>query len=236
MKWIAGIGLLVILCIAGCSPLKYQPEELNPYQLNTIPFKYLALGDSYTIGHDVPEEKRYPSQLVDSLAKNGFNPVTVDIIARTGWTTDELSAAMDPFNFNAPYDLVTLLIGVNNQYRGRDTENYSIEFTALLKRAIVLAGKDPSRVIVLSIPDWGVTPFARDRDKEKISFEIDAYNSINRRISLEQGVSWLDVTAVSREATHRSELLAPDGLHPSALMYHYWTKDLYPLAVKVLTQ
>jgi lysophospholipase L1-like esterase len=237
MKWNTGILLLWVWCMTGCITSK-QPAVEKTYnnQVNNISFTYLALGDSYTIGHDVPEEKRYPVQLAHSLQQNGFIPATVQVIARTGWTTDELSAAMDQAVFNDPYDLVTLLIGVNNQYRGRSADNYSIEFTSLLKRAIMLAGENPSRVIVLSIPDWGVTPFARERDTDKISSEIDSFNSINRQISIELGVLWLDVTAVSREAAHNHELLAPDGLHPSGLMYQYWTSDLYPLAVKVLTQ
>lgn len=199
-------------------------------------FTYLALGDSYTIGQGVSIQDRYPVQLRDSIVKSGITSDTLIIIARTGWTTDELSAGIDNSDIEPPYDLVTLLIGVNNQYRRRTLENYREEFVELLNRAIGFAGNDRGRVVVLSIPDWGVTPFASGRDREKIAQEIDAFNNINRQESENAGVAWLDVTAISRLAADRPELLAPDGLHPSGIMYGMWADELYPIVWKILTE
>ncbi len=201
---------------------------------STTHFTYLALGDSYTIGEGVEENKRYPLQLQDSLRKNDIHLDTVQIIARTGWTTDELNTAIDNASLKDAYDMVTLLIGVNNQYRGRSTENYLEEFAALLQRAIAFAGNNPSKVIVISIPDWGVTPFAEGRDREQIALEIDAFNAINREQAQKAGVAWVNVTPVSREAAQRVELLAQDGLHPSGLMYSYWVELLIPYALQIL--
>ena len=198
--------------------------------------KYLALGDSYTIGEGVGEEERYPVLLSESLKGFDIHLSEIKIIARTGWTTDELSEAIDKAELSKPWELVTLLIGVNNQYRGRSPESYRSEFVALLERSIDFAGGRKDRVIVLSIPDWGVTPFAEGRDREKIASETDAYNGINREESERAGVSWLDVTTISREAALKPELLAADGLHPSGLMYRYWVKDLLPLAFRILNK
>lgn len=199
-------------------------------------FSYLALGDSYTIGQGVPAQDRYPVQLRDRIEKSGMRSDTLVIIARTGWTTDELSAGIDNTDIEPSYDLVTLLIGVNNQYRGRPLENYREEFVELLNRAINFAGNDRGRVVVLSIPDWGVTPFASGRDREKIAQEIDAFNNVNRQESEYAGVAWLDVTEISRLATDRPELLAPDGLHPSGIMYRMWVEELYPIVWNILTE
>jgi lysophospholipase L1-like esterase len=145
----------------------------------TVPSRFLALGDSYTIGESVAVADRWPNQLAAQLRKDGVEMADPEIIARTGWTTDELSSAIDAAKPKGPYALVTLLIGVNNQYRGRDAEQYRKEFAALLHRAIAFAGGDPKRVVVVSIPDWGVTPFAANRDRAKIGAEIDHFNAIN---------------------------------------------------------
>ncbi|MEO7325159.1 MAG: GDSL-type esterase/lipase family protein, partial [Dokdonella sp.] len=156
--------------------------------------RFLALGDSYTIGEGVADEERWPAQLARRLRARGVAIDEPDIIARTGWSTDELAAAMDVGHFSPPYALVTLLIGVNNQYRGRDIANYRDEFDALLDRAVALAG-DAARVIVVSIPDWGVTGFAhaQSRDAAKVGVDIDAYNAAARESSNERGVSFVDV-------------------------------------------
>ncbi|MFN2395755.1 MAG: SGNH/GDSL hydrolase family protein [Bacteroidales bacterium] len=199
-------------------------------------FTYLALGDSYTIGKGVSVQDRYPVQLRDSIVKSGISSDTLIIIARTGWTTDELTACIDNTDIESPYDLVTLLIGVNNQYRGRTLENYREEFVELLNRAIDFAGNDKGRVVVLSIPDWGITPFAEGRDRKKIAQEIDAFNHVNRQESVNAGVAWVDVTEISRLAAERPELLAPDGLHPSGIMYRMWVGELYPIIWKILTE
>jgi lysophospholipase L1-like esterase len=188
--------------------------------------RYLALGDSYTIGESVPESERFPVQLARQLGIG--DP---QIIARTGWTTDELNAAIDAADPKGPFELVTLLIGVNNQYRGRDAEQYRGEFAALLKRAIGFGGGNAKRVIVVSIPDWGVTPFAEGRDRAKIAAEIDAYNAINKEETLRAGALYVDITPISRggEAGDAS-LVAADGLHPSGKQYTEWVKLILPEA------
>jgi lysophospholipase L1-like esterase len=224
--------ILLFSLSTGCSSEKLPEEDNMPYQS----FSYLALGDSYTIGQGVPVKDRYPVQLQDRLANANVPVDSLLIIARTGWTTDELSRGIDATETHPPYDLVTLLIGVNNQFRGRDPENYRDEFVMLLNRAIGFAGDDKGRVVVLSIPDWGVTPFASGRDRDKIAREIDLFNAINREESENAGVAWLDVTEISRLAVNRPELLAPDGLHPSGLMYQMWVDELFPIAKKILTE
>jgi len=181
--------------------------------------RYLALGDSYTIGESVPESERYPVQLAREL-KMG----EPEIIAKTGWTTDELNAAIDKANPHGPYDLVTLLIGVNNQYRGRGADEYRTQFVALLQRAIGFAGGKTKNVVVVSIPDWGVTPFAKGRDRAKIAREIDQFNAINREETLRAGARYVDITAESRQAANDTALVAGDGLHPSGKMYSEWTR------------
>jgi len=220
---------LLLIFVLGCKSSEPYIEETTP-----ISFTYLALGDSYTIGQGVSEQDRYPNQLKEGLDKVGVVIDEMLIIARTGWTTDELSAGIDNATVNSPYDMVTLLIGVNNQYRGRTLENYREEFSALLSRAIGFAGGDPGRVVVLSIPDWGVTPFAQGRDREKIAREIDEFNAVKMDESQKAGVSYIDVTEISRLAADRPELLATDGLHPSGLMYSLWVDELFPLAFQIL--
>lgn len=198
----------------------------------TRPLRYLALGDSYTIGEAVAHDEAFPHQLGARLRAEGFGLAPPEIIARTGWTTDELRAALDAHLPQETYDLVTLLIGVNNQYRGRDAENYRVEFAELLERAIAYAGNAPARVIVLSIPDWGVTPFARGR--QNVSAEIDAFNAINRAETLARGARYLEITHASRRAQHDASLLASDELHPSAKMYGEWAREILPLAREIL--
>ncbi|TAK13331.1 MAG: SGNH/GDSL hydrolase family protein [Anaerolineae bacterium] len=195
--------------------------------------RYLALGDSYTIGESVEIAERWPEQLAARLEPNA-GTLEVEIIARTGWTTAELNAGIDARKPEGPYDLVSLLIGVNNQYRGYALEEYRVEFAALVNRAIEFAGGDTRRVIVLSIPDWGVTPFAGGRDAGKISAEIDAFNAAAREVSEGLGVAFIDITDISREAAARPELLAEDGLHPSGAMYGLWVEHVYPAACAAL--
>jgi len=196
--------------------------------------RFLALGDSYTIGESVAVADRWPNQLAHQLRKSGIVTADPEIIAKTGWTTDELSTAIDAAKPHGPYALVTLLIGVNNQYRGRDAEQYRKEFAALLHRAIAFAGGDPKRVVVVSIPDWGVTPFAADRDRAKIAAEIDRFNAINAEETKRAGARYADITPVSRHAATDASLVAPDGLHPSAKMYASWVSVIEPQARAVL--
>lgn len=188
-------------------------------------YTYLALGDSYTIGESVLLIESFPYQTVQLLRKRQLNIAAAEIIARTGWTTDELDAAMSTQHFLAKYDFVSLLIGVNNQYRGRDAIAYKEEFELLLKKAIRLADK-PSHVAVVSIPDYSVTPFGNKMDKEKVSKEVDIFNNIARAISLQYKVHFIDITQGSREAAEDAALVASDGLHPSAKEYAKWAAKL----------
>jgi lysophospholipase L1-like esterase len=198
------------------------------------PPHFLALGDSYTIGESVAVPDRWPNQLARTLAEKGIAVADPEIIAKTGWTTDELSSAIDAAKPRGPYALVTLLIGVNNQYRGRDAEQYRKEFAALLHRAIGFAGGDARRVVVVSIPDWGVTPFAASRDRAKIAAEINLFNAINAEEAQRAGARYADVTPVSRRAATDATLVAPDGLHPSAAMYAQWVTVISPRAEAAL--
>ena len=193
---------------------------------------FLALGDSYTIGEGVPADERWPAQLARRLRAHGDTIGDPQAVAQTGWTTDELSAAMDAATFAPPYALVTLLIGVNNQYRGRPIDNYREEFAALLQRACALAGDDPTRVIVVSIPDWGVTRFAREhgRDAALVGAGIDAFNATARAIANAAQAAFVDITPISREAGDGDAMLVGDGLHPSAAQYALWTDAILPVA------
>lgn len=189
----------------------------------------LALGDSYTVGESVPAEEAFPRQLAHAL-KIG----EPQIVAKTGWTTDELEWAIRQAKLKGPFDVVTLLIGVNDQYRGRSAEEYRKHFVVLLKRAIAFAGGRPARVVVVSIPDWGVTPFARGRDRKKIAAEIDQFNAINHKEAIHAGARYADITAVSRHAAFDPSLIAPDGLHPSGRMYAEWLRVILPEAKAAL--
>jgi lysophospholipase L1-like esterase len=196
--------------------------------------RYLALGDSYTIGEAVAEDGRWPAQLAAALRARGIDIADPRIIATTGWTTDELSAAMDAAEPLGHWDFVSLLIGVNNQYRGRGVEEYRAQFATLLERAIALASGRPQRVLVLSIPDWGVTPFGRGsgRDVAVIAAELDAYNAVNHEETARRGVAWVDIAPVSR--ARGGELVADDGLHPSAALYAEWAALALPVAERLL--
>lgn len=202
---------------------------MPPYPNNTDTTKkyyYLALGDSYTIGQSVPAEDNFPNQVAAMMINNAISFPLPRIIAKTGWTTDELETGIANSNTTDPlrssYDFVSLLIGVNNQYRGRTVANYKPEFEELLKKAIHFAGDKADHVVVVSIPDWSVTPFANGRDRAQISAEIDAYNAANKEISLQYNVHYIDITPGSREAATDNSLLAFDGLHPSGKEYKKW--------------
>ena len=189
-------------------------------------YSYLALGDSYTIGQSVLSSENFPNQTVQLLNQQNYNFKSPEILATTGWTTDELQNNINSHTFTPPYDFVSLLIGVNNQYRGRSVENYKPEFESLLKQAIQFAGGNTNRVIVVSIPDWGVTPFANGRDGAQIAKEIDDYNVANKYISEIYKVHYIDITPDSREAATDPSLVAGDSLHPSAKEYKRWSEKL----------
>jgi len=200
------------------------------------PLHYLALGDSYTIGESIPAEGRWPAQLVSRLREHGITMADPEILATTGWTTDELSAEMDTYSFSPPYDLVSLAIGVNNQYRGRDVDNYALELDALLRRAIGLAGGRSDRVFMLSIPDWGVTRFGAEsgRDRQAIADQLDLYNRRAAQVCVDLGVAFVDIMPVSRMRGGEAAMMAEDGLHPSAALYAEWTALALPVARRLL--
>ena len=198
-------------------------------------YLYLALGDSYTIGEQVLPEENFPNQTVSLLNKTadgvdnrrqGYSFTPPEIIATTGWTTDELDASIDAAGISKQYDIVSLLIGVNNQYRGRTLNNFEIEFEHLLQRAIQFAGNKSDHVIVLSIPDWGVTPFAEGRDRKKIADEIDAFNLVCKAAAKKFNTHFIDITIAQRSDGQKEEFLAEDKLHPSGKEYAKWAAKL----------
>jgi lysophospholipase L1-like esterase len=193
---------------------------------------YLALGDSYSIGEGVEERGRWPVQLAQALRDEGIALEDPRIIATTGWTTDELACAVNAAEPLGEWDFVSLLVGVNDQYRGRDVDDYVGAYATLLQRAIALAGGRAGRVLALSIPDWSVTPFARDsgRDRALIAAELDAYNQAAREICASLGVACVDIADISRDGGGDADMLVSDGLHPSAAMYARWVQAALPVA------
>lgn len=205
--------------------------------------RYLALGDSYTIGEGVADAGRWPVQLAARLREAGIAIADPCILARTGWTTDELAAAMNAAEPLGDWDFVSLLIGVNNQYRGRSLDNYRDEFAALLQRANALTQQrtdafmreHTGRLLVLSIPDWGVTPFAHTdpRGPQRIAQELDDYNAAAKEICDGRGTAFVDITGISRDGD-AAAMLAADGLHPSAAQYARWADAALPVAQGLL--
>jgi len=189
-------------------------------------FFYLALGDSYTIGEGLEVRENFPHQTVAILNKKGRRFAEPRIIAKTGWTTDELDTAIDEADPKGPFDFVSLLIGVNNQYRGRSVSEYKVQFDHLLQRAIGFAGNKISHVFVLSIPDWGITPYAAGRDPNPIARAIDDYNAAAKSICDQHRVVFIDITTGQRKHGAGQEWLAGDGLHPSGREYSYWAQKL----------
>lgn len=213
----------------GLNPFQFQRNFTNVNPENIISTKmskhissYLALGDSYTIGEGLPLHESFPYQVVQMLRSKGHHLHAPEIIAKTGWTTSELAAHLIHTRLNLSYDFVTLLIGVNNQYRELSAEDYALDFEFLLKKAIHFASENAQHVIVLSIPDWGQTPFAQGRDEEKITAEIDAFNNINKLISEKHNCHYIDITPESREVKDYPALLTTDKLHPSGEAYKTW--------------
>ncbi|MCW5581894.1 MAG: SGNH/GDSL hydrolase family protein [Luteimonas sp.] len=208
------------------------PPDPNPAGL-----RYLALGDSYTIGEGVAPDGRWPVQLARALREEGIRLADPRIVAATGWTTDELSVAIDAAEPLGTFAFVSLLIGVNNQYRGRTVDEYRDQFDALLARATAFADGRSDRVLVLSIPDWGVTPFAAQsgRDRGLVAAELDDYNRAALAACTARGIAFVDITPVSRERGGALDMLADDGLHPSAAMYAQWTRLALPAARRLLS-
>jgi lysophospholipase L1-like esterase len=228
VRWaVALVGSL----LPGCSGGEGSEPAQGPA---TGRARFLALGDSYTIGEGVGADRRWPVQLAARLRERGVSTSDPQIIARTGWTTEDLARALRLTPPRGPFELVTLLIGVNDQYRGLGVESYRPRFKALLGQAIAFAGDRPGRVLVLSIPDWGVTPYADGRDRRAIAAEIDRFNAVNREEAERAGVRYVDVTPASRKAAEDRSLIAGDGLHPSGALYGAWVRLALPEALAAL--
>lgn len=231
--------LLIFACLA-CQKEKIMDTRsistLNDtaYPAGATGLKYLALGDSYTIGQSVQETDRFPAQTAKILAGENIGVASIKYIATTGWTTTNLLNAISFQNLSPNFDFVTLLIGVNDQYQHKDTASYRTNFTALLNTSISLAGSRPSRVFVLSIPDYSVTPFVAESNKARVSGEIDVFNNINREVTLAYNIAYIDITPASREAAKDPTLIATDGLHPSGKQYAKWASLLGPVIKKRL--
>lgn len=200
------------------------PVEMEPE--NNAPKNYLALGDSYTIGQSVPEKDRFPVLLVNDLNTKNYKFNTPKIIAQTGWTTGDLKDAISKENSTEKYDLVTLLIGVNNQYRGNSIDVFRTEFIELLNIAISYADNKIENVIVVSIPDWAVSPFAENRNRSKISEEIDLFNAVKKEETLKRNIKFIDITPISRQALNKPTYFANDGLHFSGAMHQLWVDEI----------
>ena len=195
---------------------------------------YLALGDSYTIGESVSESERWPVQLAAMMTEKGVSMANPKIIARTGWRTDELKAAIEADKALADsYDMVSLLIGVNNQYQGKSVESFAPEFEELVQKAIKLAGNDAKNVFVVSIPDYGKTPFGAAKEQE-IEKAINTYNKVSKDICKKYKVKYFNITPGSRRAKVQPDLVANDQLHPSGKMYQEWAETVKNYAFKIL--
>jgi lysophospholipase L1-like esterase len=216
--------LILIIMMLSCSSTENQ-NSITPDNMNSNNPKrtFLALGDSYTIGESVDEKDRWSMQLID-LLKDNFNFAKHDIIARTGWTTSELTQAIEARKLTEQYDLVSLLIGVNNQYRGQSLDNYRVEFRELLKISTKFAKNDAKKVIVLSIPDWGKSPFAEGQNKGKISSEIDNFNNVAKEECKKMNIVFIDITEITRKNTDAS-MFASDGLHYAGKMHRLWANE-----------
>lgn len=228
------INILFFL-LSGCNGDVKNAETSRPSpEIESI--SYLALGDSYTIGTGINPEQSWPYQLRDSLQTRDLPIEETEIIAVNGWTTTDLKNGISDAKPDSTYDLVSLLIGVNNQYQGLEVDVYRTEFKELLEQAIALAGSDSENVFVVSIPNYGVTPFAEARNPSEIGREIQMYNDIAKEITSEYNIPFLDITPISELAAEDSSLIAPDNLHPSAKMYAMWVKKMLPKVTQILPQ
>jgi lysophospholipase L1-like esterase len=236
--FLSGLAILLCSCTkkdAGITPVIVPVNNFNTDSMqNDSTKKYLALGDSYTIGTSVTETDRYPVQTTAILKAQGINIASPEIIATNGWTTINLINGISNTPLTNSYDAVSLLIGVNDQYQGATLGQYKQQFIILIQRSIQLAKGKPDHVFVISIPDYSVTPFARGRDVKEIAKEIDAFNDANKTIAASNNVNYLDITAESRKAASDPSLIASDSLHFSGKEYTIWSDMLAPMMNKVL--
>jgi len=228
--------LLVLMQALSCKKNEWQPIGAAPTPIVpgfAQPNTWLALGDSYTIGQGVAASERFPAQTAEFLVQKGISLNALDYIATTGWTTTDLQQAINnkkPEN----HTIVSLLIGVNDQYQKRDTTGYRQRFTGLLGNAIALANGKKENVFVLSIPDYSVTPYASTSDTARMRIEIDWFNQINKSVTATYGCPYLDITGFTRQGRTNRDLIAGDGLHPSGIDYKRWAEPLSTMIQKVL--
>lgn len=248
MRKIGGLFVLFLITMKKCVTIfsisflllscgkkkSYTAPPVSPPAVIPSAKKYLALGDSYTIGQNVAETDRFPVQTKKWLVEQGFTMNDPQIIATTGWTTTNLRTAIAAQNPAGPYDVVSLLIGVNDQYQWHDTIGYRERFLQLLNRSAQLAGGRTNRVFILSIPDYSVTPFGQSLDTALIRRQIDQFNAINKEVALQNNCNYLDITPSTREAANDPSLIATDGLHPSGKEYKKWSDRLGPMMKTVL--
>ena len=227
--------LLFSVAVAAMAVVMLSLRIAQPLKKKYM-YSYLALGDSYTIGEQVPTADNFPHQAVALLRKKHIEVADPVIIATTGWTTDELANSIMEHNLKEKFSFVTLLIGVNNQYRGRSVDNYRQEYEQLLNTAIGYAGGKPEHVFVLSIPDWGVTPFAHDRDRAQIAKDIDAYNDAKKEITLAHKCHYIYITESTRSNGTNPDYLVADDLHPSGKEYAIWAEQLADAVEKEFKQ
>ncbi|NVK83394.1 MAG: SGNH/GDSL hydrolase family protein [Cytophagia bacterium] len=223
---------LIISLLAYTNPR----QPIMTKESSAKPINYLALGDSYTIGESVAESERWPVQLADKLREDGIEINSPKIIATTGWRTDELKAAIESDDeLLEEYDLISLLIGVNNQYQGKSVESFAPEFEELLQMAIHLAGDSKDKVFVVSIPDYGKTPFGASK-AQQIAKELNQYNEVSEKICAKYGVKYFNITPISRQSDPEGKLVANDSLHPSGEQYRQWVGSFYDQVTKMVNQ
>ena len=222
----------ILLMLSSCGSTSEIPRATSAE--NNI--SYLALGDSYTIGESVAEQERWSVQLSQKLRDSGYSVQSPKIIARTGWRTDELLAAMDEQLGEEKYDLVSILIGVNNQYQGRDLEQFQEELELIIQQAIQKSKNGAENVFVVSIPDYSVTPFAQGSNVDEIAHEIMVYNERCMITSSNYGVKYFYITDISEEAATNPDFVADDGLHPSGEMYRRWVERIFPEVKQMLEE
>jgi lysophospholipase L1-like esterase len=226
MRWtlVLFIGFVLLSC--------QKPSEaaLKPKNDSTS-ISWLALGDSYTIGQGVNTAERFPAQTLELLKLRSIKTAQLTYVATTGWTSGELDKSMSQQNL-AYYDFVTVLIGVNDQFQGIDTSTYSKNFKSILNRAIQSTRGESQHVLVLSIPDYSLTPEGKKLDTTKIKREIDLFNRLNKNLANNFKCQYLDITVLGREAKSNPTWVAKDGLHPSAVAYKNWANRIFPFILR----